>query len=755
LNFFLKNILTRPITIQSRAPHRMSNHPEPESLSRIPELAAKLALELVYAEPGKDVGLLPVNNLLAQIEELSADGVLPPPISQMIQRGRFLVDAVFEVGTFQADSLEGLSHWVHWMQGALECWVGERPLPEIPPAVSASSGEPSPVRSAPAPSSPPPSAAPAEKSEPGAEQTEAPLVMNLGQDSELLKEFLSESQEHLQAIELGVLVLEEHPDDAETLGSIFRAFHTFKGGSGLLQLTPIYELAHELESLLDQARQNRLEITSETINLILSGADVFKQFIGAMELQLSGQAAAAPIVIPTSQLLRSVQAHLRGLDPAPSSGSKKAPGAHPENRLASSESVRSTPAGGTAPRTPDPGQRGAKKGGNGAGVVKVDTCKLDSLIDLVGEMVIAQSLVAQDPDLKGLNSQHLARSLGQLGSITRELQRTAMSLRMIPIRSTFQKMTRLVRDLAAKQSKQVELVLSGEDTELDRTIVEEISDPLVHMIRNALDHGIETPKARLEKGKAPQGKIQLRAFHKGGNIVIEMADDGAGLNREKILRKGIEKGLIRADQNLTDDQVYSLIFAPGFSTADQVTEISGRGVGMDVVRTNIEKLRGKVEIRSEPGRGCTITVYLPLTLAIIDGLLLSVGEHRYILPTLSVRESFRPTPEMISTVQERGEMINVRGRLSPLLRLYQFFGVKPHATDPSQAIVLVVESDHESRSIMVDQLLGKQEVVIKSLGETFKQQHAISGAAILGDGRVGLILDVNALVKLQGTRSKG
>jgi two-component system chemotaxis sensor kinase CheA len=339
--------------------------------------------------------------------------------------------------------------------------------------------------------------------------------------------------------------------------------------------------------------------------------------------------------------------------------------------------------------------------------------------------------------------------LRQLGRITSELQRTAMSLRMVPIHRTFQKMTRLVRDLAAQQEKQVQLIVEGEETELDRNIVEELSDPLVHMIRNSVDHGIELPAARVSRGKPALGTIRLSASHQRGGIVIAIRDDGKGLDRERILAKAREHGLIKADATLTEEETFALIFAPGFSTAEIVTDVSGRGVGMDVVRRNIEKLRGKVEIQSIAGQGATFTIVLPLTLAIIDGMLVGVGDDRYIIPTLSVRESFRPRPGMVTTVHERGEVVSVRGRLTPLLRLGQHLGTPCRAVDPTDGIIVVVESGDAARGLLVDELLGKQEVVIKNLGETFRKQNLLAGAAILGDGRVGLILDVDTLVKGQ------
>ena len=598
---------------------------------------------------------------------------------------------------------------------------------------------------------------------------EPSITINLDTDSELLREFVAEGLEHLQNIEQGVLILETRPTDAETLNSIFRAFHTFKGGAGFLNLAAIKELAHESESLLDAARQHRLQVTSEIINLILAAADALKQFMVELTAQQAGKGAGEPIVVPTLNVRSRLRAATPGSSAAIPPGRAELPlrpdiGAAQQRRptdaaapppaplppIASSPPVVARAAVPPAKATPAERPKAPAPAGSGAaGFIKVDTIKLDGLIDQVGELMIAQSMVVQDPGVRDLQSQQLTRNLAQLRRITNELQRTSMSLRMVPIRGAFQKMIRLVRDTAALQKKQVQLLLNGEDTEMDRNIVEEIADPLIHMIRNSVDHGIELPADRVAKGKRPEGTIHLRAFHKGGSIVIQIEDDGAGLNKDRIVAKALEKGMIKPGEQISESEIFNLIFAPGFSTAQKVTEISGRGVGMDVVQRNIEKLRGKVEIGSVLGQGSTFTIYLPLTLAIIDGLIVSTGSQRYILPTLSVRESFRPKPSMISTLYERGEMVNVRGRLTPLLRLYQLFNTRPKTTDPSSAIVIVLESGQDTRCLMVDELIGKQEVVIKSLGESFKANRALAGAAILGDGRVGLILDVDSLVKIR------
>ena len=383
--------------------------------------------------------------------------------------------------------------------------------------------------------------------------------------------------------------------------------------------------------------------------------------------------------------------------------------------------------------------------------IRVDTQKLDGLVDLVGELVIAQSMVARGAEAGGVD-EHLSRSLGQLRGITADLQRTAMALRMIPIRGTFQKMTRLVRDLAGQLGKEIRLVIEGDETEVDRTVIEEIGDPLMHMVRNAADHGIEAPAARAAAGKPPAGSITLRARHQGGFVVIEIADDGGGLDPARLRGKAIERGLIPADAMLDDHDALELIFAAGFSTAEQVSDPSGRGVGMDVVRRNIERLRGTVEIDSHLGIGTTFTIFLPLTLAIIEGLLVAVGEQQFILPAVTVRESFRPQLGDVTTVQGRGELVDVRGQLLPLLRLGRHLGIEGAVTDPTQAIVVVVEAGHDRRGLLVDALIGRQEVVIKGLGETFTDHDCFAGAAILGDGRVGLILDTTALIRLSTTR---
>ncbi len=383
--------------------------------------------------------------------------------------------------------------------------------------------------------------------------------------------------------------------------------------------------------------------------------------------------------------------------------------------------------------------------------VKVDAIRLDHLVDMIGELVIAESMVSQSMELKAIMPPELARSMAQLDKITRELQEMGTSLRMVPIRATFQKMARLVRDLARKSGKQVEFVTCGEDTELDKTVVDKIGDPLVHMVRNSVDHGIEaSAEERVRAGKPAVGRVELRAFHKGGSIYIEIQDDGQGLNREGILAKALDRGLIREGEILSDRDVWNLIFEPGLSTAKAITDVSGRGVGMDVVKRNIEALRGQVEIHSEAGRGTVFSIRLPLTLAIIDGMVVRVGQERYIIPTLSIVMSIRPERRQITTVVRQGEMVEIQGNLVPLFRLARLFTVEDAVAEIQEGIVMVVEDEGKRTGLLVDEILGEQQIVIKSLGEALQGIQGIAGGAIMPDGQVGLIVDVGGLVKLAG-----
>ncbi len=382
---------------------------------------------------------------------------------------------------------------------------------------------------------------------------------------------------------------------------------------------------------------------------------------------------------------------------------------------------------------------------SGDSSIRVSIEKVDQLINLVGELVITQAMLLQTAtQMQESAPERLVNGLAQLERNTRDLQESVMSIRMMPISFVFSRFPRVVRDLSGKLGKKVELKTTGETTELDKSLIERIADPLTHLIRNSLDHGIESPEARIAAGKSPVGTITLKAYHQGGNIVIEVGDDGAGLPRNKILAKARERGL-QVSEQMTDQEVFHLIFEAGFSTAEQVTDVSGRGVGMDVVRRNIQSMGGRVEIDSMLGVGTRMTVRLPLTLAILDGMSIAVGDQTYILPLSYVIESFQPQMGDIKTLSNQARVIQVRGEYLPVVVLHELFNIKPQSADFTQGIMVVIDADGIKAALFVDALVGQHQVVIKSLEANYRRVHGISGATIMGDGHVALILDVSAI----------
>jgi two-component system chemotaxis sensor kinase CheA len=415
----------------------------------------------------------------------------------------------------------------------------------------------------------------------------------------------------------------------------------------------------------------------------------------------------------------------------------------PGPTLAASPEAAAPPAKAVADRRSAP-----RAGGAGETSIRVDVDKVDQLINLIGELVITQAMLAQSAStLDPVEFERLHNGLGQLERNTRDMQESVMSIRMMPISVVFSRFPRVVRDLAQKLGKQIELKTIGEGTELDKSLIERISDPLTHLVRNSLDHGVEMPEDRIAKGKSPVGTITLKAYHQSGNIVIEVGDDGAGLNREKILGKAREKGLAVHDQ-MTDGEVWLLIFEPGFSTADVVTEVSGRGVGMDVVKRNIGAMGGRVEIESMTGIGTRMTVRLPLTLAILDGMSVAAGRETYIIPLGYVIESLQAERGMIKSVSGVERLLQVRGEYLPVVALYEIFGIPDTVTRLDQGIMVVIEADGVKAALFIDALVGQHQVVIKSLESNYRKVQGISGATIMGDGHVAMILDVTALVQM-------
>jgi len=721
----------------------------PESFQTLDEAVNRLAAESILAQAGRDDGLIPSYSLLGQIHELCAT---EPVLSEALGKVHGLLDKKLDAAMpFDDASLGQLRELIDWLPAAISAVRSSKPVTPFggQTAAAAAAGAatlPDQERAAPIAS------------------VDALLTIALDENRELLAEFYAEAVDHLQQIEAALLALEHQPDNPEALNSIFRSFHTIKGNAGFLQLMPMHKLAHEVESLLDLARSQKLLLNSAIITEILRSRDALQAQVQQVSVALE-TGRLPDEIIPVSHLISAVKRLAAGapaeIAPPPVAVVAEAAPVLPPIALfpavpaavstppvpATSptplvQAAQSAPAAVKAAASPD---TAAKSSGGGA-TVRVNTEKLDSLMDVVGELVIVQSQLIETAREIGNSGTMLQRNVTQLSRITKELQHTAMALRMIPIKQTFQKMERLVRDLARDLGKKVNFTTSGEDTELDRTVVEQIGDPLVHMVRNAMDHGLEPTADRVAKGKNEAGSVHLHAYHQGSNIVIELRDDGRGIDPDKIFKKAVEKGVIAPNAALTRDEILALIFAPGFSTAEKVTAVSGRGVGMDVVKRNIQALRGIVEISSEVGHGSTFKIRLPLTMAIIDGLVVRVGADRFILPTTSVQVALRPARGSITTVQGQGELIEVRGKLLPLHRLHRRFGIPSDSENPWEGIVVIVENSGRQSALFVDEMISKQEVVIKSLGAFMQGLPGVAGAAILGDGNIALILDPGSLL---------
>lgn len=680
--------------------------------------------------------------------------------------------------------------------------------------------------------------------------------------------FFEESFEGLEVMETGLMDLQPGDADDEVINSIFRAAHSIKGGSGTFGFKAIADFTHVMETLLDEMRDGKRDVTTENTDILLRSVDCLKEMLEAaqnghevdearvrehkdeLEKELGSQAedSARLSSEPSdttekqpadTQAVRSQGWKIRfkparhlfqtANDPLPLLRELRELG---ELELdtdlnqvpdfdqlevedcyiswgmtlygdASMEQIKeifawvediceleisplTVPEPATQPvitsaeknlpipqrREEDRGQprmdrrdgdrRKTDRRGSGgsqataAASIRVETVKIDALINMVGELVITQSMLGllgeTIEDKQAVSAQDIEKMLDglmQLERNTRELQTSVMQVRMMPISFSFSRFPRLVRDMSGKLGKKIDLKLLGEATEVDKTVIEKIGDPLVHLVRNSLDHGIEEPDERIAAGKPETGTIELNAFHQGGNIVIEIKDDGRGMDRNKLLNKAIEKGLVSEDDILSDKQVFELIFMPGFSTAEQVSDVSGRGVGMDVVRRNIQELGGGVEIDSKLGVGTTMTIRLPLTLAILDGQTVKVGDENYIIPIISIIESIQIKPDMLNKVAGQAETFRLRDEYIPIIKLHDVFNLdNADQVSLSDGLLVVVEADGQHVGLYVDDLLGQQQVVIKSLENNYKKIEGFSGATILGDGSVALIMDMPGILRL-------
>ena len=619
--------------------------------------------------------------------------------------------------------------------------------------------------------------------------------------------FFEEAGEHLAEMERLLLELDPANPDAEGVNAIFRAAHSIKGGANMFALGEIAGVTHEMETVLDAARKGRLRLTGPIVDALLGGCDFVRDAVAKARADKAADAAraakitadlrnlAAPVapkprarielawpakakreakkirklVADLARLVKLQPAELEALQAALMEHGRAEvvlPEGSDAGRIRESlafvlpeDCIRIPAAEGDAfgffeenlPKARQAAQAAAAESPATASApvenvsIRVNAEKIDRLINLTGELMIGYSMVRSGIGAAGA-SDHLGMALATVERNIRELQEAALSIRMIPIAGVFARFPRLVHDLSAQLGKRAELRVEGESTELDRGLVEKLVDPLTHLIRNSLDHGIEAPQAREAAGKPARGTVWLRASHESGSVVIEVADDGAGLSRDKILKRAAEQGL-RADDGMSDAAVWDLIFAPGFSTATTVSDVSGRGVGMDIVRRNVRELGGHVEISSQAGKGTRTLVRLPLTLAIMDGMELAVGDEVYIAPLSAIVESLRPAPGDLKSIASDSLVLNLRGEIVPVLSLAKALGIE-HKCKAGEEVLVVVENGGRRAALAADALLGQQQIVVKNLEGNFGKVSGVAGATILGNGAVSLILDIPELMRV-------
>ena len=626
-------------------------------------------------------------------------------------------------------------------------------------------------------------------------------LMDIG--SEMLGSFVQEAVEQLDAAEQAMLTIENVSVNPEVLNEAFRNIHSFKGNCGFMGFSDLEVISHRIETVLDLMRGNIVEPEAAHLGVLLSMIDVLREVVNGLNDNPKGSGTIESIevylqiindiipeeevevdddgeVIQTAETEPVVTSPVQAQPEPPELVSDEvaavdipedieeevylaadvetAAAAPVLNAVVPTQEVApvrpTTPlaAGSVAAQTEkeiadrkstDRARRSIRQD------IRVDLNKLDSLINLVGELVIAESLVTRNPAAEMIEEENYLRAVHQLRRICDDLQDVAMSVRMIPVSGTFRKMIRLVHDLSHKAQKKIKLNIIGEETEVDKTVIEQIADPLVHIVRNSCDHGVEVPADRVSSGKSDTGTVTIEARHEGGEVWIIITDDGRGLNKEKILAKAIERGLVKGDgSDLTDEKIFKLVFEPGFSTADKITDISGRGVGMDVVKKNIEKLNGRIDVKSVAGQGSTFVLRIPLTLAIIDGMLVRVGNTKYTIPVLAIRETIKPEMSMITYTPDGGEILSLRDDFIPVIRLHELFNTSPDSKELNEGILVIAEDAGMPVAIFIDEIVGQQQTVIKGLSDYIGKARGCSGCTILGDGSVSLILDLSTLVTM-------
>lgn len=610
-------------------------------------------------------------------------------------------------------------------------------------------------------------------------------------EKEVKLDFLAEAIQLLDDSEQAFLALESDKNNSNLMNEIFRLAHNLKGTSRAVGFGDVAEFTHEMENLILKVKEGHIQITDAIVSLLLEcndhvsimiktlNMDLDSRFssvdiIAKIHLALTGQliVASAPVHSEASvasiteetfsmsdsisaediALLESFERDLAAPGPSLSEDQKedRARSFFPTEGVKPKLSVASEATIEKAESCVETKKTATNKGATEDDSIRVSLARVEMLNNVVGELVIIQTVLNQHRE--EISNPLMLKSLSHLAKLSKEIQNISMSLRMVPLKQTLQKMQRIVRDTSKALDKKVHLELIGEETEIDKTVLEHLADPLVHIVRNAVDHGLESTQERLMSGKSEEGRVSIRAFHEGNNLVIEIRDDGKGINPKIIREKAIEKKVISANSNLSDDELVNLIFHPGFSTKDAVSEISGRGVGMDVVKTNIEKLSGEVKVVTEMGKGSVFKVVLPLTLAIIEAMVTQIGEERYIIPLGQIYESLSPTPDIVHHVNGVGDCLKLRGQVIPMFRISTALQ-RPFKEKPvHEQIAIIVNSEDKNFAVLVDDILHQQQVVIKKLGEEIKNQKGFMGSSILGDGRPAFILDLIEL--FSGTMKK-
>lgn len=591
-------------------------------------------------------------------------------------------------------------------------------------------------------------------------------------DPEFLNDFLVETKEHIENIEMNVLALETDPSNMELIHGLFREFHTIKGLAGFVNQNVIREIAHQTETKMDDCRKEKTQVNKAIIDLILASSDYIKlicdnlslnrdqEFLNSVASQLE---ALNHKTVQTSEMLPETTAAQetqtksstkigeilmqQGIDKETISELLDKQKDYPELKLGQ-VAVKEKKAEARDIIQSLRAQEQTSRSSDG-GYARVSTVKVDNMVDMTGELVIIQSQIEREIIKRFTANDILVAKLLRAQKLSKDIQNISMSLRMVSLKSTFQKTYRIARDTITELGKQVNMEIHGEDTEIDRAVTDRLLDPLLHLVKNAISHGIESEQERIARGKPVQGQVKIKAYSKRGNVYIEISDDGQGINPDKIYHKAVEKKLLDPSKTYTNEEIINLIFLPGFSTSDRVNNISGRGVGLDVVKTEISKIGGKVEIENRLGEGCSFTLKIPINLAAINGTIVDIGGARYIIPTLYIKQILKPEDDQWVSITGNKAMIRIRDEIIPVIPITRIFEIDEVDNTDQSGLMIILELEQKFKALPIRQVVDRREIIVKPLGSEFRNLNYVSGASILGDGLVSLILDIENLFKME------